>query len=60
MTPIRLIVEKHHDEYVAYAVDLKGIVVGQGETYDQAVEDAKSAAQFHLETFGPEVLESKS
>ena len=36
---------------------LKGIVVGQGDTYEQALSDVKSAIRFHVETFGPEVLE---
>jgi predicted RNase H-like HicB family nuclease len=35
-------------------------VSGQGDKRNEAIEDAKSAAQFHLETFGPEVLESES
>jgi predicted RNase H-like HicB family nuclease len=32
-------------------------VVGQGETYEAALADVKSAIQFHIETFGPETLE---
>jgi predicted RNase H-like HicB family nuclease len=32
-------------------------VVGQGDTYEQALSDVKSAIRFHIETFGPEVLE---
>jgi predicted RNase H-like HicB family nuclease len=42
---------------VAYPLGLKGVVVGQGDTYDDALADVKSAIQFHLETFGPEALE---
>ena len=49
--------EKHPDGYVAYPLGLKGIVVGQGDTYEQALSDVKSAIRFHIETFGPEVLE---
>jgi predicted RNase H-like HicB family nuclease len=26
--------------------------VGQGDTYEEALEDVKSAIKFHLETFG--------
>jgi predicted RNase H-like HicB family nuclease len=33
---------------------VKGVIVGQGETYEAALADLKSAIQFHLETFGPE------
>jgi predicted RNase H-like HicB family nuclease len=32
-------------------------VVGEGDTYEEALADVKSAIQFHIETFGPEVLE---
>jgi hypothetical protein len=36
---------------------LKGVVVGEGDTYEEALADVKSAIQFHIETFGPEVSE---
>lgn len=49
---IKLVVEKHSDGYVAYPLGLKGVVVGQGNSYDSAVADAKSAIRFHVETFG--------
>jgi predicted RNase H-like HicB family nuclease len=53
----KIIVEKNPDGYVAYPLGLKGIVVGQGDTYEQAISDVKSAIQFHIETFGKEVIE---
>jgi predicted RNase H-like HicB family nuclease len=53
---VKIIVEKHSDGYVAYPVGLKAVVVGQGDTYDDAVTDVKSAIQFHVETFGQDVL----
>ena len=56
----KIIVEKHPDGYVAYPLNLKGIVVGAGDTYEEALADVKSAIQFHCETFGPEVLEKGS
>ncbi|MEK7786500.1 MAG: type II toxin-antitoxin system HicB family antitoxin, partial [Chloroflexota bacterium] len=49
----------HPDGYVAYPLGLKGVVVGEGDTYEEAFADAKSAIQFHVETFGKEVLESE-
>ena len=55
----KIIVEKHVDGYVAYPIGLKGIVVGQGDTYDDALEDIRSAIRFHIETFGREVLEGE-
>ncbi len=57
MKQFKIVVEKHPDVYVSYPLGLKGIVVGQGDTYEGALEDVKSAIQFHLETFGPEALE---
>src|SRR5262249_25876683 len=58
--PYKIIVEKHPDGYVAYPLGLKGVVVGEGDTYDEALADVKSAVRFHLETFGEEVLELES
>jgi predicted RNase H-like HicB family nuclease len=61
MTPpmqrLKLIVERHQDGYVAYPLGVEGIVVGQGDTYEEAVADLRSAITFHVETFGPGVLE---
>ena len=56
---VKLIVEKHADGYVAYPLGLKGVVVGQGDTYEDAVADVKSAIAFHIETFGSDVFEDK-
>jgi predicted RNase H-like HicB family nuclease len=57
MKPIKVIVEKHPDGYIAYPLGLKGVVVSQGDTYEAALADVRSAINFHIETFGPEVLE---
>jgi len=51
----KIIVEKHSDGYVAYPLGLKGVVVGQGDSYEEALLDVKSAIRFHIETFGDEV-----
>jgi predicted RNase H-like HicB family nuclease len=56
----KIIVEKHTDGYVAYPLGLKGVVVGEGDTYEEALADVKSAIAFHIETFGPEVFEDES
>jgi predicted RNase H-like HicB family nuclease len=57
MRQLKIIVEKHPDGYVAYPLGLKGIAVGQGDTYEEALADVKSAIAFQVETFGPEMLE---
>lgn len=58
MQPVKIIIEKHFEGYVAYTVDIKGIIVGEGDTYEEALSDVKSAIQFHIETFGREVIEA--
>ena len=56
MVNVKIVVEKHSDGYVAYPLGLEGAVVGQGDTYEQALADVKSAIAFHVETFGPAVI----
>jgi predicted RNase H-like HicB family nuclease len=53
----KVVVEKHPDGYVAYPLGLKGVVIGEGDTYEEALADVKSAIAFHIETFGTEVLD---
>lgn len=57
MRQIKIVIEKHSDGYLGYPLGLKGVVVGQGDTYEEALADVKSAIEFHIETFGPGVLE---
>ena len=57
MKQIKIIIEKHSDGYVAYPVGIRGVVVGQGDSYEGALNDVKSAIKFHLETFGSESLD---
>jgi len=56
----KIVVEKHEDGYVAYPLGLKGVVVGEGDTYEEALADVKSAIAFHIETFGEQVIENES
>jgi len=57
MKQFKIVVEKHPDTYVAYPLGLKGVVVGQGDTYEAALADVKSAIKFHIDTFGPEQID---
>jgi len=57
MRCLKVIVEKHPDGYVAYPLGLKGVAVGEGDTYEEALADVKSAIKFHIETFGEEAFE---
>lgn len=58
MRRFKIVVEKHSESYVVYSLGLKGVVVGEGDTYEGALTDVKSAIRFYIETFGEEVLET--
>jgi predicted RNase H-like HicB family nuclease len=60
MTKFKIVVEKHEDGYVAYPLGLKGVVIGEGDTYEAALADVKSAIRFHLDTFGPDAIDAES
>ncbi len=60
MRQFKVIVEKHPDGYVAYPLGLKGVVVGEGDTYEEALADVKSAIQFHIDTFGQKVFDNET
>ena len=57
---IKIVVEKHPDGFVAYPLGIEGVVIGQGETYEEALNDVTSAIIFHIETFGESVLGTES
>ena len=59
MKQVKIIIEKHSDGYVAYPVGVKGVVVGEGDTYEEALKDVRSALAFHMETFGADVLDGE-
>ena len=60
MGRFKIVVEKHTDGYLAYPLGLKGVVVGVGDTYDEALANVTSTIRFHIETFGSEVLDLDS
>lgn len=53
---MKIVIERHPDGFVAYPLGLKGVVVGEGDTYDAAFADVQSAIKFHIETFGRDAL----
>jgi len=59
MRNIRIVIEKHPDGFVAYPLGIKGGVVGEGDTYEEALADVRSALKFHIDTFGAEVLDAQ-
>jgi len=56
---VKIIVEKHEDGYVAYPIGIDGVVVGEGDTYEEALQDVKSAIRFHIESFGKDTVNSE-
>jgi predicted RNase H-like HicB family nuclease len=60
MTSLKILIEKHPDGFIAYPLGVKGVVVGQGDTYEEALDNVRSAIAFHIETFGAEVLVDES
>ena len=60
MRHVKVIVEKYPDGYIAYPLGLAGIVVGQGDSYEEALADVKSAIRFHIETYGSAVFDKES
>lgn len=57
---VKIVVERHDDGYVAYPIGMRGVVVGQGDTYETALADVRSAIVFHAESFGSEAFEGGS
>ena len=57
MKHFKILIEKHSDGYTAYPIGIVGAVVGQGETYEDALSDVKSALACYIEIFGKEILE---
>lgn len=47
----KIVVEKHEDGYVAYPIGIEGVIICQGDTYEEAMSNVRSAIKFHIETF---------
>ena len=56
MDNIKIVVEKHDEGFIAYPIGIKGIIVGEGNTFEEAFADVKSAIKFHIETFGKDIF----
>jgi predicted RNase H-like HicB family nuclease len=46
--------EQAEDGWLAYPEAINGVVIGQGDTAAEALEDLRSASSFHLDTFAPD------
>jgi predicted RNase H-like HicB family nuclease len=55
MHNIKIVIERHNDGYVGYPLGFtRGAIVGQGETYAEALKDTESAIQFFIGHYGKE------
>jgi predicted RNase H-like HicB family nuclease len=54
---VKIIVEHEEDGYIAYPLGMKGVVIGQGDTFQEALSDVTSAIRTHIEQFGRGCLE---
>lgn len=57
MKQFKIVIEKHSDGYVAYPLGVVGAIVGQGDTYEEALADVKSAIACYVDVFGKDMLE---
>jgi predicted RNase H-like HicB family nuclease len=57
---IKIVIEQHPDGFVAYPVGLRGVIIGEGDTRDEALADVTSAIRFHVETFGDAALDPEN
>lgn len=53
---IKIIVEQHPEGFVAYPLGFRGVVLGEGDSYEDALTDVLSAIAFHIDTFGEDEL----
>lgn len=60
MDRLKVVIEQHPDGFVAYPLGVRGVVVGQGGTAEEALADVTSAVRFHIETFGADALDLDS
>ncbi|MBN2542310.1 type II toxin-antitoxin system HicB family antitoxin [bacterium] len=51
MKEMKIIFERRSDGYLAYPQGLRGMVVGEGNTREEALEGVKDAILFHLERY---------
>ena len=53
---VKVIIEHVEDGYIGYPLGMKGVVVGEGDSYEEALADVTSAIRAHLREFGPDSL----
>ncbi|MBI4535857.1 MAG: type II toxin-antitoxin system HicB family antitoxin [Ignavibacteriae bacterium] len=57
MQKVKIVIERHDDGYVGYPLGFtRGAIVGQGETYAEALKDTESAIQFFIQHYGKDAF----
>lgn len=53
MKHVKIVIEHHEDGYVGYPLGFtRGAIVGEGETYADALKDTESAIRFFIKHYG--------
>ena len=53
MKQVKIVIEHHQDGYVGYPLGFtRGAIVGEGETYAEALKDTEGAIQFFIDHYG--------
>lgn len=53
MRNVKVVIERHPDGYVGYPLGFtRGAIVGQGETFADALENTRSAIETFIEHYG--------
>jgi predicted RNase H-like HicB family nuclease len=55
MKRVKVVIERHADGYVGYPLGFtRGAIVGQGDTFAEALNDTRSAIECFIEHYGLE------
>ncbi len=55
MRNVKIVIERYEDGYVGYPLGFtRGAIVGQGDTYAEALKDTESAIDFFIQHYGKE------
>ena len=56
LAKLKIVVERHDNGFVAYPLGVDGAIVGEGDTFDEALADVRSAIREFADVFGVERL----
>lgn len=55
MNSVKIVIEHHEDGYTGYPLGFsRGAIVGQGDTYAEALKDTENAIKLFIEYYGKE------